>query len=782
MKTENWIWSSDTVTKNSVSYFRKDYELKTVPTAVEVRVSAHNHLKFYVNSKLITGYVTPAPAVVPKDINYLSYSFTGEELSALISGDQLALAAAVQYMGDTGMNYMNASPALWAEVKLTFADGSEETLKTGTDWKALADTPYAGNTPSMSNRHMNAQIDYDAQKMPEPLAWTAYGYDDSAWVDAVKVDAAASYQLRRQVIPEGAIHEEITPAAVGRQQAGYQVFDVGRIASGWVKLTATAPAGTKVCIRYSEDLIGDTGDEVVKHNAANEPTENYCDYYTFAGTGEETFAADFDYKAFRYFEVVGLTETITVEQVTMQHASTGIEHTAGFNSSDELLNAIYQASVNTQINNMLGMPVDCPHREQSQYLADTQLQYAFLSYGFSDFSAINYKTLLDFASQQKATGRFTFVSPSERNQGDSIPEWDLRYSNMLYNYYLTSGDLDGTAAFYDNAVKNVNYYLGYLESSGLLADIDGWNISDHPEKTACKDDPGVPPTVVNILLYDSLNHLSKIATLLNKTEDAAIWSAKAEKQRVAINLHLLNHETGLYYQYHGAEETNEGITAMGINLGVAEPYMLEKQMAALSVKGLTNTSVVLTYELFNAVMANGTAVQKEAVYERIIRSWGQMINAGDSTLWEGFEDKNSHSHAWGGYVGRIMLQYMLGISYNGVNYTKVAVAPWLPEEMSNAEGFVTIPDGRGQVGVALKRNADSSLTLQVENKPASAITVAVPGVSGNAVIKEAVTGIIFENGTGSDGTDLTYLSNDAEYVRFTAAANKTYTFTSTVSK
>ena len=33
----DWIWSSTSVSKNSVSYFRNDYELKAVPTALGLR-------------------------------------------------------------------------------------------------------------------------------------------------------------------------------------------------------------------------------------------------------------------------------------------------------------------------------------------------------------------------------------------------------------------------------------------------------------------------------------------------------------------------------------------------------------------------------------------------------------------------------------------------------------------------------------------------------------------------------------------------------------------------
>lgn len=785
----DWIWSSDTVTANSISYFRHDYDLKADPVSIAVRTSAHNHLKFYVNGNLITGYVSPAPTALPENINYLSYTFTGSDLEALLNADktQLALAAAVQYMGSNGMNYINAKPGFWAEVTVSYADGSSDTFLTDTTWRALKDTPYKNGTPSMSGRQMNAQLDYDAQKMPDPLAWTLYGYDESTytagtWTAAVPANAeTATWKMRQQGIPEGAVHEEITPTAVGRQQAGWQVFDVGRIATGWVKIKASAPAGTRICIRYSEDLNGD----VVKHNVANEGSETYCDYYTFSGNGVEEFTANFDYKAFRYFEVVGLTDLITVEDVTMEWASTDLEYTADFSSSNEMLNKIYQACINTQINNVEGMPVDCPHREQSQYLADSQVQYALLSYAFSNFEDINYKTMLDFASQQFDDGLFSFVAPSQMYAAYGslhIPEWDLRYTNMLYNYYWVSGDKTGLAEFYDDACENVSYYYDGVDSMGLMPQKTGgswWHISDHPEKYV-PDNVGPYPTVCNLLLYDSLNHLSMIADVLGKTDEASAWSVKANALRAAINANLLNHETGLYYDYSSTTNTNPGVTAMAINLGVADSALLDQQLAAISDPSITNTSVVLTYELFRAIMTYGNAQQKQSVYNRILTSWGPMINRGDSTCWEGFRDENSHSHAWTAYPARILLQYFVGVTYNDVDYSDISVTPFLPTGLDNIDGTVTVPDNRGAVSVSLSR-ADGGYSMTVENTTADSALIAVPRVAeGNTVItSDGQT--VFANGKGTNVAGLTYVKNDAEYVYFQADAG-TSNFVSTTAE
>ncbi|MBR3837920.1 MAG: hypothetical protein IKJ74_07265 [Clostridia bacterium] len=366
----NWIWSSDKTVKHTTAYFRKEVNLSSVPIKISVKTSAHNHLKYYVNGNLVTGYVTPANASLPENVNYLSYSWEGEELDALLNEDktQLCLAAAVQYMGEKSSNYVTGKPGFWTEVTVTYANGDPQIIESDTSWRTSDSTPFA-ETQAMFARH---------------------------------------------------------------------------------------------------------------------------------GLG-------------------------------------------------------------TQINNTIGMTVDCPHREQAQYLADSQLQYALFSYAFEEAPEFIYKTLFDFATQQREDGRFEYTSPTTQYVAPefySIPEWDLRYTAILHRYYELTGSLEAVAEFYDNAASNVDYYYAKIDSAGLLIDEPGVNnISDHPGK-AFNNNPGSPPTVTNLLLYDSLNRLSVLAALLDKGEESAQWAEKASALKQNINVLLRDSETGLYKNYLGTDGTN----------------------------------------------------------------------------------------------------------------------------------------------------------------------------------------------------------------------------------
>ena len=790
IRSENWIWSTDVVTKNSVSYFRKDCELKAAPVSINVKTSAHNYMKFYLNGELITGLCSPATSTIPDNKNYMQYTFSGDELSALLDADnpnQVAFASSVQYLGDNGMNYINGVPGFWAEITLTYADQTTETVVTDESWSALTDTPYKNNTPSQESRRMTAQLDYDAQKMPDPLAFARFGYDTASytagsWVSAIPAGAeAATWKMREQRIPEGAVHEYITPTPVGVQEPGVQVFDAGRIVSGFPRIKISAPAGTRICMRYSEDL---TGDGRVKHNVANEGSETYCDYYTFSGNGVEEFCPDFTYKAFRYMEIVGLPELIEADAIQIEWASSGIVNTSSFSSSDDMANKIYQMCINTQYNNVQNMPVDCPHREQSQYLGDSQMQYDLLSYAFSDFIEFDYKTLLDFAGAQLKDGSFPFITPTTVEAFDNkIPEYDMRYPDLLYQYYYYSGKTDALLEFYDTAVRVTECYAKFIDGTGMVAKPPYWSISDWPSPAV--DDSGTYQTTMNLHMYDAFDKMALISEVLGRDAEAASYRQRADDISAAITANLIDTKTGIYKDSSNSEKRNPGVTAFAIYLGQAPESLRMQQLDYIAKTELEATSVlpskvILTKPVLH-VLLQGNDSHKEAAYEIMTRTtgleWGRFVAEGYQTCWEGFEPINSHSHAWTAYPAKMFLAYLAGITYNDVNYSGVQVKPYLPEDLSYVEGSLQTPAGE-TISSRLDRNADGSNSLHVVTEVAARI--GVPRFEMANTVVSLGGAVLFENGLATAAaSDATYVSNDAQYIYFDVPAGD-YTFTSAV--
>lgn len=469
--------------------------------------------------------------------------------------------------------------------------------------------------------------------------------------------------------------------------------------------------GVRIFVRYSEDLEKDR----VKHNVANESSEYYMDQYIMSGESEEHWAPDFSYKAFRYLEFTGYPELITPQQIEVISAGTYIEQTGTFTCSNPLLNELYEACMQTQKNNMLGQLVDCPHREQAQYLGDSDLQAESLSYNFYNTEILK-KVLYDFADGQLSNGRFPFVYPGNYGVPEfniMIPEYDFHYVTLMEKIYQIYGHVDFLPMCYDAAAKMVRYYFSIRDKEiGLMRKGCGfptdWNISDWPYPEV--DDTGDFYTAENVLLYRSLAILRKMAVLLGKDEEAEVFARQAFELKASIQKHLYDPVNKRYLDGKDSTHAHQGVNALALRSGLAPKEDQEALLDFIEGEGFAS-STLLMMEVLRALFENE---REKAAYELMCRtdqpSWGYMLKLGYKTIWEGFQNIESHCHAWNCYPARMMQEFILGIRCVEPGFSKVLIRPYIPEELTYAEG--KIQTVRGVIAVKWEKR-EGKLLLQV---------------------------------------------------------------------
>jgi len=624
--------------------------------------------------------------------------------------------------------------------------------------------------------------------MPIPLAFTAYDYNESSytadvWTPAVPADSStATWKLREQPIPEGAEIGIIKPVPIGSQTTSAQVFDLGRIASGFIRINVkNREAGRRITMYYAEDYNASTGRIPTSGSSSNVNVTVHWSAYTFSGAPEESFCPDFSYRAYRYVEFRNLDRLLEPDEVEFVWAATGLNYTADFDSSDDLLNRIYQMCINTQVNNVLNAPTDCPQREQAQYLGDSESQFDLLSYAFSDFEAINYKTLADFAYAQQENGRFRYIAPGGNlvsTGGTLIPEYDLRYPQMLYTYYFYSGKTDALTSFYAAAVKNVEFYVDLaMRDNGLLHTLPSgtyWHIADHPEhqiglsrsSNGRPDDPY--QTMFNLHMYDAMNHLSKVAAIIGKTADAAAWAERAANISNAINTYMTD-ENGLYFDGLFEDSSpinlqNPGVTAYAIFSGQADPVYRKNQLDHVTTvyntldRDFSNPSnehpsngAILMRIIFNVLM-NAGGEYADICYKILMKpgdwQWVAWLNNGFSTTYEGFYKWTgvySGSHAWTAFPAKTLLADFAGIRYTGVNYTDIEIKPYLPADLDYLTGKLESPHG-GDIRSTVERDANT-LKLTVDTDYAATVympTFNPDSMTVNGQLNNALpTGVVY---------------------------------------
>ncbi len=230
-----------------------------------------------------------------------------------------------------------------------------------------------------------------------------------------------------------------------------------------------------------------------------------------------------------------------------------LEQTGRFESSNELLNRFFDATVWSAKGNHLDIPTDCPTRERHGWTGDAQIFARTASYLFS-FAPFARKYENDLIDAQHRNGNFTQIAPvggvdPYMNTMDGSAGWSDAGVLIPWVIYSQYGDRRILEDTYDNMrrfalykIKTVGkWYLtsvptgiglkgsrsisNYGQSYGEWAepsDVNPFSIKDfinpHPEETTA------------YIVY-MLRHMEKIASLLGRTEDTGLFHENAEKVR-----------------------------------------------------------------------------------------------------------------------------------------------------------------------------------------------------------------------------------------------------------
>lgn len=687
MKWEaEWIWRSSKVQVNDFSYFRKQFLMDEKIESARLYVSCHHYAHVYVNGTKLGGYGTPAPTNPEKRKLYTVY-----EVSSLLHKGANCITADAHYLGGSGQNVVNGLPGFRLELHWMDGSGRQHKLLSDTSWLVLTDMPHQIGAPYQQNRRISAVEDYDASKW-DP-AWRLAGSDFSGVSAPAQLALIGSnaWPMQLQSIPEGKIEEELALVKIAasldlRDEEKVQIFDAGRVVSGWPRIRLKGYKGVTIRMRYSENL---NGHGRVGHNVANELAEFYYDQYTMRGEEIEEWQPAFSYKAFRFVEITGYPDAIEDGGLTVCTAYTNIQYAGSFRCSDELLNRLYEAAIHTQKNNALGQFVDCPHREQAQYLADTDLQAELLIYNF-DAVAMLEKTLSDFADAQLEDGTFPFVAPTAYEHPDfniQIPEWDLHYATLLWKLYEAAGNAELLAAHYEPMTNMVNYFIRIMDINTGLVPLDkGWHISDWPYPSV--KHMGQFLTVQQIKLFQAMSISARVAGLLDKAEEQGKFDQECQRLLTNINKQLYLPDLGAYKDSMDSTAAHQGVTAIALFAGVVPQEGRERALEYVKNKAW-ECRTVLSLPLLRVLFENGCEAEAFAlINRREYPGWGHMIEQGSLTLWEGWDDIESHSHAWNGYPGRLLQEYVVGIKSEAPGFKKVVIRPFLPESLDFAEATV----------------------------------------------------------------------------------------------
>lgn len=465
---------------------------------------------------------------------------------------------------------------------------------------------------------------------------------------------------------------------------GRRIYDAGENVSGFVRIRTHAPAGSRVTLRFAENLAPDGSLDFAttgaQHIGKSGKPQIMSDTFISAGQ-PASFAPSFVWHAFRYFDAEG---DFDLAEVCVVHADTPV--TATFTSDNEGMNFLYDAYLRTQLNNLHGsVPSDCPHRERLGYTGDGQV-CAPAAMLLLDCQPLYRKWIRDILDcQDPDSGHVQHTAPFQGG-GGGPGGWGAAVVTVPFAYYKQYGDAGILAAAYPAMQRWFRYMQSRSENGRVTREEDGgWCLGDWCFLPSGK----LPEPFVNTALYArALGILARIARIVGDDASLPAYGAAGETALAAVR-----------EDYAPLREVGAAMILAAV-LGIDSPARATAYYDAL---GHLDTGFLTTDLLFPLLWENGYAdVACRLLSSEDAGSFLYMKRRGATTVWERWNG-GSHDHPMFGACARTLLTGMLGIRQTDASagWEEITLAPALPAAMQRASGSIVTP--RGEIAVSLNR-------------------------------------------------------------------------------
>lgn len=675
---------------------RKTFDLASPVRSAYIDISADDYYKLYVNGRFV--------AQGPAQSYHFHYYYNRYNLTEWLEPGRNVIAVHVYYQGlcNRAMNSGDYRQGLIAEL---FCDGR---LAAATDatWKYRRSLEY-GMGDAETVGYETQFVEHIDNRLKE-ANWRQADYDDGEWKFACVRDKN-DYVLFLQPTPPLDVYR-ISPAKVEARAGDRYLIDFGREITGQFTMNARGASGQQLEIRYGEELLADGSG--VRHELRCNCT--YLETWTLSGGDDEL--EGYDYKGFRYTEVIGGSDAVRPESFAaiVRHYPFP-EEVCRFRSDDPLLQGIWDICRNAVKYGSQEHFVDCPTREKGQYLGDNSIiapAHALLT---GDLRLYR-KALEDFAFSSRICPGFMAVAPGHLMQ--EFADYSLQWPAQLLQYYSYSGDRLFLREMAPFAKGIVDYFRRFAREDGLLCSVsDKANLVDWPPNA--RDGYDFPLTnpvadgchnVINAFYFGSMRDVNRIMLELGEPElyDLAPF---AEAFRKAFH----DPVTGLYRDAETTAHASLHANALPLGFGLVPAEMRDAVVAFLKKKKLS-CGVYMAYFYLKALSA---ADEIEFVYDTIVSQekhwaaaadvpgtneeieltgyWANMLREGATTCFEAWSKRlkwnTSLCHPWASAPIPVLVEDVLGVTPAEPGWTAIRFRPRIPPTMRNLTLDITVATG-----------------------------------------------------------------------------------------
>lgn len=659
-------------------FLRKSFFIHKDIKSAKVFATAYGVYELRLNGKKAGRYeLAPGWTDYRKSIQYQGYDVTdllkkGDNCVGAILGDgwytgNVACVGRKQY-GEYPLGFR-------MHLTVEYTDGTSEVITTNPEWKGATG-------PIIYNDHQTGEY-YDATK--ELTGWDMPGYDDSAWVDAIEVNAFSGTRLKADMGPEVQVVLDIPSQSVTMDKDGKYTYDMGQNMVGRIAFKLKGQRGDKIVFRYGEMLHGD-GTLYTENLRSALQTDTYI---AKGDENEEIFEPRFTFHGFRYVEVAGLSYEPKIEDITGRVIYSHCSITGSIETSNQMVNQLFSNQLWGQRGNFVSVPTDCSQRDERMgWTGDAQIFAGTACYNM-DCSRFYEKYIRDCMEAQRPNGAITDVVPHVTwpNGSDLVWYGNAAWGDAIFVIPWTVYNMYGDKKVLEDAYPGMIRYMDYLEGTtiDLLRPASGYG-----DWLSIDDDTPKDVMATAYFAY-AAQIMANTAMALDKPADAQRFGQLFEDIKAAFHTAYIDEHCKI-----------KGDTQCCYIL-VLKMQLLSEEDVPKAVKHLIRTIERKNWHLSTGFVGVSYLLPmltehgcNDIAYRLLLNdtypSWGYSIKNGATTIWErwnsytiedGFGDvgMNSFNHYSLGSVGEWMYRYMAGISALAPGFKKVRIKPCINDRI-----------------------------------------------------------------------------------------------------
>lgn len=423
-----------------------------------------------------------------------------------------------------------------------------------------------------------------------------------------------------------------------------------------------------------------------------------------------------------------------------------VKYEGSFESSDPLLNRIWETGAYTTHLCMQDDIWDAPKRDRGRWMGDTDVSGRVIDEVFGD------RALMEDTLDR-------LLGPAPVNgQVNGIPGYSSFWFTGTADYYRHTGDKEFLEREHARMIQLLELVDKEFDARNLYANKSNvWLYVDwSPDLNG---DTPETRRATTLEFYRAYRDAVWMLRELGDTANAAKYEARATEIEAGAQKYLVDASSGAF----GPRWQTNAAAVIG---GAAKPEQYDaiwKNVLSQVGTGPTNSLIISPYYNYYVIRAMAEVGHREEALKWIRQYWGGMIGEGATSFWEAYDtswnrgdfhaslqaDNGSGyfvslAHGWSSGPTAWLMEQVLGIKPTGAGFSTVDIRPDLVD-LVWAKGAEPTPHGLLKVDA---RKSGSAVTIAVDvpegvvarvSVPASSARVTVNGAAASATAAESGT-------------------------------------------